>query len=191
MRKNYNPGITEKRLNNRRFRRTEEAILRTFFEEDVFIGAKDMAKKAGVARSTFYHHHRTVREIVPDYKRYIMRKYNRLVRSLCGEKKMTIRRIYSETLIFLIRNKRVFELLLRAGEIRVVKEMMMLHKSGVVNYMRINCNIDKIFGIYLSEIIEIIGNWGEKGFPEMEIRMVLDDMMFLTDTAKKRLSRLS
>ncbi len=45
-------GITEKKLRNRRFRRTEEAILKVFFEEDIYIGIGKMAKKAGVARST-------------------------------------------------------------------------------------------------------------------------------------------
>ena len=142
MRKNYNPGITEKRLNNRRFKRTEEAILRTFFEEDVFIGTKDMAKKAGVARSTFYHHHRTVREIVPDYKRYIMRKYSYMVRKLNNKTDLKI--VFERMMIFIIQNRQVFEILLKTGDNSIIMNMLELLRPKIVRHTKLPSNHEKI-----------------------------------------------
>ena len=191
MGKRYKPGITEKRLNNRRFRKTEEAILRVFFEGDIFIGIKDMARKAGVARSTFYHHHRTVREIVPDYKRYIMRKYSVLIRRQLRQKKVSVRKIYGETLFFLIHNRRELEVLIKVGEISILREMVAQNKPKLIDYMRLSRNKDRIFRVYTSEIVEILCEWGEKGFCEDGIKIVLSDVMFLTDTAKVRLSGLT
>lgn len=61
-------GITEKRLNDKRFKKTEEAILGAFFDKNGYITVMEIAKKVGVTRSTIYGHHRVMREIVKDYK---------------------------------------------------------------------------------------------------------------------------
>lgn len=188
MRKNYNPGITEKRLNNRRFKRTEEAILRTFFEEDIFIGAKDMAKKAGVARSTFYHHHRTVREIVPDYKRYILRKYNRLVKRV--DEKKDLRIVFERMMIFIIQNKRVFEIFLKTGDNSVLRSMLISLRLKIINYARLPKNNDKIIEVYFDEIIGLITRWIENGCDNDGRMMLIVDVLYLTNTLRPRLKGL-
>ena len=75
-------GLTEKRMNDRRFRRVEEAILKVVINEDYYIGVGEMAKKIGVARSTVYNHHRAVREIIPDYEKYLLSRYNRIINKI-------------------------------------------------------------------------------------------------------------
>ena len=68
-------GITEKRLKDKRFKKTEEAILRVFFETKECISVKSLAIKIGVARSTIYCHHKSIREILPDYEKYILKEF--------------------------------------------------------------------------------------------------------------------
>lgn len=187
----YIAGITEKRLQNRRFKKTEEAILKVFFEEDIYIGTKEMAAKAGVARSTFYHHHRAVKEIVPDYKRYILRRYTRVTNGLLRQKGVKMRTVYAKTLIFITQNRRVFEILLRSGEASVMKEMLFKIEVRLVKQMRLSRGARKIFMIYVGEVVELINGWCERGFSEKEIGELLDDIMYLTDTAKERLGPIA
>ena len=40
-------GLTEKRMQDKRFRKTEEMILKVFFEEDYYVSMQDVAKKIG------------------------------------------------------------------------------------------------------------------------------------------------
>ena len=188
MRKNYSPGITEKRLNNRRFRRSEEAILRIFFEEKIFIGAKDMAKKAGVARSTFYHHHRTVREIVPDYKRYILRKYNRLVKKV--DNKNDLRMVFERMMIFIVQNKKIFEILLKTGDNSVLRNMLMLLRSEIIKYARLPKNHDKAIEVYFDEVVGLITRWIENGCDNDGRMVLIVDVIYLTNTLRPRLKGL-
>lgn len=189
--KKYAAGITEKRLKNRRFRKTEDAILRVFFEEDIYVGIKEMAAKAGVARSTFYHHHKTAREIIPDYRRYILRRYSRMISGAIRINGMKTRVIYTKTLIFIMQNQREFEVLLRSGNMDVMKEMIMGVEGWLVKQMRIPNGARKVFAVYASEVTELINEWCRRGFRKDEMNRVLDDIMYLTDTARIRLGPIA
>lgn len=191
MSRKYAAGITEKRLNNHRFRKTEDAILRVFFENNVYIGAKEMAERAGVARSTFYHHHKTIGEIIPDYKRFIMRKYLATMGVLIKRKQVEMRKIYSETLFFIMRNRKVFEIMVKGKESVIVKEMLERIKPKMMERMRLGHNKDKILMVYNGEIAELICEWCESGFCENDIVLLLDNIMYLTDTVKTRLGGLA
>ena len=187
MGKKYVAGITEKRLRNRRFRRTEDAILRVFFEKNVYIGAKEMAMKVGVARSTFYHHHKTVEQIMPDYKRYILRKYTRMANGAIKRNGCEIGVIYWKTLIFIMQNQVVFEMFLRCGDENVVREMIMKIEVDMMRKMRLSRGMRRVFMIYVGEVVELINEWCRDGFNEKEIGKLLDGIVYLTNTAKKRL----
>lgn len=183
----YTTGITEKRMQNRRFRKTEEAILRVVSGGDVYIGTKEMASKAGVARSTFYHHHKTVREIVPDYKRYILQKYVRLVNKMMRQKGAGIRKMYGKMLIFMMQHKPVFKMLLKSDGNEIIKEMLTKLEPKAIKHMRIGKKMGKVLGIYKSEVVGLIVGWAEGDFNEKEMGAVIEDVMYLTETAKERL----
>ena len=186
--KKYGSGITEKRLANRRFRKTEEAILSVFLSKDIYIGVNEMASKVGVARSTIYHHHRTIREIVPDYEKYILKKFSRVVRKKL--KTIGVREIMMGMLIFIVQNKKIFRLLFKSGDERILNELMMKMKPKIVNKMRLPKNCDKMYSVYTGEIMAIIKKWGADGFSETEMGGVLGDIMNLTETMRNRLSFL-
>ena len=190
MSKRYAPGITEKRLRNRRFRKTEEAILRVFFEEDVYIGVEEMAKRVGVARTTIYNHHKAVREIVMDYKKYILRKYDRALKKQMTKKKLKTNEIYMQMLLFIIRNKTIFRIILRDGGQKIFAEMVMKNRAALMRRMGLPINYEKVFLIYVGEVVALLEKWAKEGFEEAGIEIVVKDLIYLTETARSRLTML-
>lgn len=182
-------GITEKRLKNRRFMKTEEAILRVFFEEDNYVSLEQMAKKAGVARSTIYRHHGAVREIVPDYEKYIMARYRRMVRRMI-RRRVPLRQIYFQVLLFILANRQIFMLLLRNGDFAVLLGMIDELRERIGKTARLTSGSDKIFKIYKGEVVFLVKEWVESGFNSEEMSRLLDNIMYLTETMKVRLGPL-
>lgn len=188
MGKKYRAGITDKRLNNRRFRKTEEAILKVFFEEDNYISLGKMADKVGIARSTIYRHHKTVREIVPDYQKYILRKYRYLMHKI---KKGRLKVMYERMLLFMLQNRQIFEVLLKNGERGVLKSMIVIMEPEIVKYARLPKNYGKVFLVYMNEVVGLIEAWALDGFDEKKMRGLLVDVNYLTDTLRARLKGLT
>ena len=60
---------------DKRYQKTEEQILRLFFEYGDSISVENMAKIIGVNRSTIYRHHRSMRKIIDDYIQVLINKY--------------------------------------------------------------------------------------------------------------------
>lgn len=181
-------GLTDKRMANKRFRKTEEAILKVFFEGDYYMCAGEVARKIGVARSTVYNHHRAVREILPDYEKYVLRKYRMVVRRRI--KDIRLKSLYTRMLFFIVREKRIFGMLVKNGRRGVFEEMVLELRTKIVSYTRLPKNSEKMFRVYTSEIMELVAEWGERGFDEAEVFGILKDMMYLTDTMRVRLKGL-
>ena len=180
-------GLTEKKLRDRRFRRTEEAILKVFFEEDVYIGIDSLAKRIGVARSTVYHHHKKMREIVPDYRKYFLRNYKRGISKILSKKDLRINTLYEYIAYFLLRYKMEFTVLLKGKDHETLVQIMSIIRNKIESAMRLPKNSDKIYSIYASEVVELIRDWAVKGFSEQEIVKLVSDIMYLTTTMRERL----
>lgn len=178
----------ERGMRNKRYRRTEDKILRVFFVENKKgTTLSKMAKKVGVARATMYAHHRTVREVIPDYRRYMLVEYDRLVRRKIRKRNLTLKTTYFETLLFILRNKRVFRMLIEFGDVETLVGILRKIKPKIESSIRLPKGSEKVFRVYISEIIEIIVEWGESGFSETKMDEMLSNIMYLTDTARDRL----
>lgn len=185
--KKYRPGITEKRMSNKRFRRTEDAILRVFFEEDYYVSMEVLARRIGVARSTLYYHHKAISRIIPDYEGFLLRKYRRKIRRLLAKKNTRMRALYVGALFFILQNREYFSMIIQTGNRGVLTKMIDELTPKVERVMGLPRNSAKIMKIYTSEVIEVVWMWGEDGFEEQRIDMVLEDVMFLTTTVRQRL----
>ena len=178
----------ERGMRNKRYRKTEEAILKVFFDENKKgITMQKMARKAKVGRSTMYTHHHAIREILPDYERYILREYWLLMQKKIKKKNLQLRTLYLDTLLFILRNRKIFEMFLELNDRDVMIRMVKKLESRIYNFARLPKNSEKIFRIYASEIVEIVFEWGEENFSEKELEKVLSDIMYLTESSRNRL----
>lgn len=178
----------ERKFKDCRFRKAEDAILDTYVKEH----GKDltvvkMAKKAGLGRATMYVHHHATREIVPDYQRYILFQFRKETQKKLRRKNSQLKSLYLDLLIFILRNKKIFEMFLKFDNREALVKILTKLKPKVVSSMRFPKNSDRIFRIYASEVAELIMEWGEKGFSEKEMGQVLSDIMYLTESARSRL----
>lgn len=184
------PLITDKRLADKRFRRTEEAILQAFFALDSDMGVAKIAREAGVARSTVYTHHHAAKEIIPDYEKYILKKYRKLVKKMVAVNNYRFETMIVRMLIFVATDKRIFSIILRGSERRVFEAMVDELKLEIISVMRVPKKDEKIFAIYKSEVVVIIGEWCKKGFNLEDIDKTAQNIIYLTNTARMRLGVL-
>lgn len=164
---------------NRRYKKTEGAILAVFFDNPNCT-MRQLAKRAGVARSTIYTHHHSVREIVSDCEKIILAEYEIVVDEKMRAKKVEIRILYLDMLVLIIKNRQIFEIFLKFDDREVVMKMVLKLKPKIKES-------EKILRICASEITEIIFEWGKRGFAKKEVEKVLSDMMYLTVSARNRL----
>ena len=177
--------LTEGKLRDARFRKTEEAIFKAFFEGggEIKLGVGELAQKIGVDRATFHRHHRAVCEIVEDYEEYILEKYAKLIQEIDKMGDIGLRRLYYEIIIFILRNRRIFEVLIKREKFRVIKKMILMLGMN----MGLFDNSERVFRVYVGEIVGLIADWGLEGFKEVEIVKLLNNIVYITDTARERL----
>ena len=180
------PTLTDKKLSDKRFKRTEKAILGAFFDSDS-LNVKTIAKNAGVARSTMYFHHKTVRDIVSDYEKYLLKKYVRKIHKTLMQKNIKIETILMQTMIFMMMNRYYFGIVLRGNSRTLLEKMIDVIDLRIMHEMGISKRKRRIFTIYKSEVVVILEEWGRRGFRHDEVTRVVNDMIYLLRTARIRL----
>lgn len=180
----YRTGITEKRLNDRRFQKTEDAILAVFFAMRGYVSMSRLAVKVGVARSTIYCHHASIDGILTDYEKYILRKYRRAVRKMMKRDTVQTRVFYRQMALFMLQNRKIFEILIRGGNKAVLTEMVREVIEVTPARMKLPKNHKIGTEIYVSSVVEILWKWGKEGLTSRELTKVLANILYVTDNAK-------
>lgn len=169
-------------MRDHRYKKTEEKILAVFFDNPNCT-MWQLAKKVGVARSTIYTHHHSIREIVVDCKRDVLMEYEKIMGKRLRMRNVELKIIYLETLIFIVKNRQIFGIFVKFGDREVVMKMILKLEPKIKMP-------EKILRICVAEITEIIFEWGERGFSEQEIEKVLGDVMYLTLSVRNRLEQI-
>ena len=181
--------ITDKKLKNKRFRKTEEAIIMAFFTAKEILSVDRLIKIAGISRSTLYRHHKSVYEIAPNYERYILKKYNRALKRSLKIKRVRLPGIYRKTLIFIKSHHQIIEFLLQYGKPDLIEKMINMLKPKLISTGKITN--EAMFEIYCKEVSGVITRWILDGSAKSEILSVVDKIIYLTDSAKLRLSPIT
>lgn len=180
--------LIEKKLGDARFRKNEEAILKAFFDcGSSKYSVAGIARRARIDRATFYRHHKTVYEIVPDYEKVILARFNQFLQGISGREDMTLRTVYYRLLVFILKNRVVFVMFIKERRIGVIGDMIKILIPKVGEECRLFGDLGRVFRVYIGEIVSLIVEWGEDGFQEKEIMRLLDDIMYLTKTIRGRL----
>lgn len=180
-------GFSEKRMLNRRFRGTEEAILDALFSAKNFLNMESVVGGAKISRSTFYRHHKTIHSVVSDYERYVLKKYIKILSKIMHKRDVEIKILYRQMLVFMMVNKKVLLFLLKNNNGEVVRKMIRKLEPSVVEECRWPKESKKMFEIYVNEIFGVVEGWSKENFAEGRIEVVLGDIMYLTETSRKRL----
>ena len=177
-------------MQNKRYRRTEEAILEVLFKSKGLPSAGKLVKGARISRSTLYRHHKTVPGIIPDYERNILVRYAYAIRKLTRTGNTPLKTIYLRTLIFIMAHRRTFEIILKYDSGIVFEKMVFRLKSKIVVVCHLPKNSDRAIRIYAKEVAGILEEWSKTKFSETSLNQVLKDIMYLTETIRPRLSQI-
>jgi len=180
--------LSRRGMQNRRYRKTEEAILEVLLKSRKMPSTNELTKRARISRSTLYRHHRAMPGIIPDYEREILIAFQRESKMILSTKKVNLESIYLKILIFILRRKRVFKILFKYSGDRVVENMVLATKDPITSICHLPKNSDRMFKIYAKEVAGIVEYWGNSEFPEHEIDRTLKDIIYLTTTMRQRLS---
>ncbi len=181
--------ITDKKLKNKRFKKTEEAIIMALFAAKETLSIDRIIRIAGISRSTLHRHHKTVYDIIPNYERYILRKYERSITCVLKIKKIRLACVYRKTLIFIRVYHRIIELLIKYGKPDIIEKIIAVIKPKILATGKITNTA--MFAIYTKEVSEIIAQWVLNGFDKAEILNTVEKIMYLTNSAKDRLGPIT
>jgi AcrR family transcriptional regulator len=178
--------LTDKRMSDGRFRRTEEAILVAFMKNN-WGSAGKIVKEAGIKRSTFYSHHKTVTVILLDYRKYIFKKYTKMMQRFLKKENISLKNVYFRLIMFVLANKKIFLMFLKVGDREVLNKMIDRMHFYIEREARLTKKQKRVFEICKAELVVLIEEWEAKGFREDRIDALLDNMIYLTRTAWTRL----
>lgn len=92
--------------------------------------------------------------------------------------------------MFILQNKRIFKILMMGGERGVLGKMIFKLQPWLVNMMGLPKNSDKIFLVYTGEVVALLDKWCQDGAKETEMDKLLNEIVYLTETARVRLKML-
>ena len=182
------PRITAKHLKNKRFWQTEQKILQVYFEHHGYITVSELTKKAEITRSTFYHHHRAVYEILTDYEDFLVTEYGREINSLSKLKHISIRKICSTTVFFISRHKKFFEILRNGKRREIFFAMQEKARPLLIKEMRLPPGSAKVYLVCAGEINTLITDWIDFGCCSDSTGRLISDTTLLIETARIRLA---
>ena len=184
-------GLTEERLSNKRFRKIEDAIVRVFFKHKGRASVWRLSSEVGVARRTFYCHHKTEADVICDYEKYAYKKYDKVIRKYLRKDSISVRGLYRRTLIFIWRERRIFKIFIQARDKEIFAKMVGRLRGRVGELSGLGGNTKDIYNIYSGEIAEIFFMWGREGFCKDKVDEVLDDIMQMTSVMRVNLTKLN
>ena len=181
-------GLTEKMMKDKRFRRTEEAILTAVIPIKGELSVSRIVKDASISRSTFYHHHKTVQSIIYDYETYIIKQFLKLINRWNQNQRLKV--YYEQTLLFINANKVVVDYLLERGKSTIIEDMVKIIEPMIIRTYKIPKNRELMLAVYRKEVLGIIEEWRKIGFKNEEMKKVLGNIMYLTESLRGRLIQL-
>lgn len=168
------------KLGDLRFRRIEDRIFEAVFIKGLN-SATEVAREVGVPRSTIFRHHRDIREIGKDYSEYILYRFRIevCVEELSGEYRKSILMMLG----FIIRYRKIFEVMFRDGAEELVSVIMAELRGVIVEKYRY-LNDDLAFSVFCWGVYVIFREWIRRGRTENEIGLVYNEIEGLMRSLK-------
>ena len=183
-----NPAKTNKSTpeKDKRYQKTEQ-LLFDAFRKTVVSGVTipcptSLTRKAGVSRSTFYQHYKNPLEIYRRHKTRLFHRFNNISAKLV-ENHADVTTILRRLLIFIYQNQDFFSLDLTKCNCTATIKILDTLKPELTKTWR----TADFFGIYAHELIGVLKSWREQNFDDTTLEKTLSELVYLTETAEKRL----
>ena len=180
--------IDAKKYKNKRFMETEKAILEAFYDSEGEGKVGKLTENAKIARSTFYNHHRNFYQIMPDLERKTLADFGREAESALG-RNFQVQTLMHQMLVFIRRNRWEFQVIVDRGDERTLEAMIDDLLPRIAEVYHLPKESGEILRVYQKEITGIVETWILGNFRPGETE-VLGDMMYMTNTARRRLMAL-
>lgn len=181
--------ITEQKLRNKRFQKSEETTIVTLLSVKEMISMNRFVQLAKISRSTINRHHGNLQSVVPDYEKYLLNRCRSATKHLRKNPKSELKVLFFRVLIFLLVNHLYVTLVLEKGNHNIIEELVLILKPKILASSQIDNG--EMFDIYLNEISGLIEAWCRAGFDKEALSITVEKIMYLTDTANIRLSPLA
>lgn len=173
--------ITKKKLSNKRFRKSEEAILMAVFSSNKNQNLKNIMKEIKLSRTTFYRHHGSMNKILADYEKYMILEFKRRIKN-ANTTSIGLKNLYWQMLVFLTEHKNIVTFSIKQENGKIIENII-----KTVKIEPTNCN-EIMLKIYQKEVVGLIEIWIKTGFKKEEIEKTLNDILYLTKTINSRLN---
>lgn len=179
-------GKTKTGLKDGRYRKTEKALMDAFFDGQKRMSVAGLIKKAGISNSTFYRHHGSVQDIMPDIEERTVGDFTTDIQKVEMKKGVQVRFLYYRMLNYILQHKQVFEMIVDRGDERTLEAMVQDLLPNVIKNYHLPAKYAEMLAIYQKEVTAVVENWIKEGFSTSELG-VLGDIMYLTKSARQRL----
>jgi hypothetical protein len=182
-------ALTDKQLNNKRFKSTEESILLAYCILKDHLSPGLLARSACISRSTFYRHHENVAGIVSDYEIYIYNKTKTILTRLVKIKYLRLGTIYERLLGFISTNQTSMSFIVDFGNSDFLEHLLLIIEPKLISATKLKNR--EAFLVYINEVASLIRFWRMADFDRHQIPELVDKIVYLTNTANIRLSPLA
>ena len=173
--------ITDQKLKNKRFKRSEESIVSTFLTVANRVSLSRFVRLAHISRSTLHRHHGSINEILPNYEAYLLNKWKNTVNYLSRIKHVHLRFFYERLLLFLISYRRIVQLFIQNNRRDLIEKMVAILKPKITSSGRVPDG--EPLDLYIGEVAILVEEWCKNGFKKDSIPITLEKIIQLTNTA--------
>lgn len=173
---------------NKKFKKNENAIFLAYYKFRDYPSAKTLARRAGISRATLYRHHPSPQSLPKNYEKYLLDAYAKKIKKLL-KRNLPLKTLFLRTLVFIHNHRLILKALFKEDHKEIIKKMLDKLKNHILKEWNYAGNTDKLYQVYQNEVLGIIETWGKSDFSVKETATVLNDILYLTKTTPKHLSR--
>ena len=171
-----------------RYRKREKAIVEALVkivkDEDYALTVRPsrVYREARVSRSTFRRHYREVGEVFRRKDGELLREFKRSI------KDDELKTAWRKTLIFIVKNREIFELKFVQADDRLLRKMVeYMEKRMDFGWAKYGTKIKgKVFEMFYAEVVGVLSIWEKEGMKIERIESAVRELAHLTKTADKR-----
>lgn len=178
-----------------RYQKSEQRLFKSLeklLQQGKIIRVCDLCRQAGIFESTFYRHYHSIQELICQREDQMLREFDQVL-AKANRRHEKLPRVVDDTLIFIYKNRADFKLLSYVDHDKMPLAIMQKLRPFATSHWEHYApkKLSLIYHVYSHEVVAILTTWGEQeDFATNRLARHEHDIVYLTETAVKRLNRL-